>query len=303
MKIGGQIPWNVIPFCETSKISCLMGRPHMKDALENHLKDRLFHLVHWLSITLSLRKTSQESINLERKYYLDYSLDTHLYAEWKFGRVTYWLQTLRSWRRWTHRKFTQKDPMRKGSDISQRKWKIHIPSRRWTKKSLEEIRKWEHPPWYGSTQFEENIKEIFQGESEGSPQPLPQDSLPDAGEARNDFWSISGNFTNRHHDEPRVKLYTPREESFPIPLKYIDVSRTTQTNLDVKQRKPHRWLFEYRWIKRFVWFLDRFHPIYSIKWETSRRIFVVWGETDKTASDIQARSFMARTLERNVKER
>ena len=26
-------------------------------------------------------------------------------------------------------------------------------------------------------------------------------------------------------------------------------------------------------------------------------------ETDKTASDIQARSFMARTLERNVKER
>ena len=75
----------------------------------------------------------------------------------------------------------------------------------------------------------------FQGESEGSPQPLPQDSLPDAGEARNDFLSIPGNFTNRHHDEPRVKLCTPREESFPIPLKYIDVSRTTQTNLDVMQ--------------------------------------------------------------------
>ena len=28
-----------------------------------------------------------------------------------------------------------------------------------------------------------------------------------------------------------------REESFPIPLKYIDVSRNTQTNLDVKQEK------------------------------------------------------------------
>ena len=37
----------------------------------------------------------------------------------------------------------------------------------------------------------------------------------------------------RHHVEPRVKLYSPREESFPIPLKYIDVSRTTHTNLDV----------------------------------------------------------------------
>ena len=30
---------------------------------------------------------------------------------------------------------------------------------------------------------------------------------------------------------------TRREESFPIPLKYIDVSRTTHTNLDVKQEK------------------------------------------------------------------
>ena len=33
-----------------------------------------------------------------------------------------------------------------------------------------------------------------------------------------------------------MKLYSPREEFFPIPLKYIDVSRTTHTNLDVKQR-------------------------------------------------------------------
>ena len=31
--------------------------------------------------------------------------------------------------------------------------------------------------------------------------------------------------------------FTRREESFPIPLKYIDVSRTTHTNLDVKQEK------------------------------------------------------------------
>ena len=53
----------------------------------------------------------------------------------------------------------------------------------------------------------------------------------------NDFWSMSGSFIYRHHVEPRVKLYLPREESFPIPLKYIDVTRTTHTNLDVKQEK------------------------------------------------------------------
>ena len=48
---------------------------------------------------------------------------------------------------------------------------------------------------------------------------------------------MSGNFIYRHHVEPRVELYSPREESFPIPLKYIDVSRTTHTNLDAKQEK------------------------------------------------------------------
>ena len=34
-------------------------------------------------------------------------------------------------------------------------------------------------------------------------------------EAKNDFWSIAGDFIYRHHVAPRVKL------SFPIPLKYI----------------------------------------------------------------------------------
>ena len=38
----------------------------MKDVLGNHSKDRLFHLVHWLSITLLLRRTSQDSIHWER---------------------------------------------------------------------------------------------------------------------------------------------------------------------------------------------------------------------------------------------
>ena len=76
----------------------------------------------------------------------------------------------------------------------------------------------------------------FLGESEGSLPPL-HDSFPDAGEAINDFWSMSGNFIFRHRVEPGVKLYSPRQDSFPIPLKYIDVSRTTHTNLDVKQER------------------------------------------------------------------
>ena len=48
---------------------------------------------------------------------------------------------------------------------------------------------------------------------------------------------MSGSFIYRHHVEPRVALYSPTEESFPIPLKYIDVTRISHTNLDVKLEK------------------------------------------------------------------
>ena len=47
-----------------------------------------------------------------KKSYLDCSSGTHC-TRVEFGRVTYWLQTLRSLRRWTHLKSTQKDLMRK----------------------------------------------------------------------------------------------------------------------------------------------------------------------------------------------
>ena len=61
--------------------------------------------------TLFLRKTSLESINLDRKSYLDCSKDTLCTRE-EFGR-TYWFKTLRSWKRWTHQKSTLKDSMQR----------------------------------------------------------------------------------------------------------------------------------------------------------------------------------------------
>ena len=52
----------------------------------------------------------------------------------------------------------------------------------------------------------------LQGESDGSSSTLLQDSSLYDGEARNQFWSISGNFIYRHHVEARVKLYVPSTE-------------------------------------------------------------------------------------------
>ena len=267
-------------------------------ALENLLKDQLSHLVRWLSITLSLRKTSQESINLERKSYLEYSLDT-LCTRGEFGTVTYWLQTLRSWQRWTHLKIYSKRlnakevmfPEENGKYFPAADGRINLSGRDLELRTPTLIR--EHP-----IRGEGHVD--FLGESEGSLPPPPQDSLP---VQRNDLWSISGNFIYRHHVEPRVKLYSPREESFPIPLKYIDVSRTTHSNLDVMQesRIDDCWNIDESKDLSGSWTdFTQFTPLIEKLPEGH-----MWSgrETDKTASDIQATSVMARTLERNVKER
>ena len=58
-------------------------------------------------------------------------------------------------------------------------------------------------------QGESNID--FLVESEGS-LPQPQDSFPDAGEAINDFWSMSGSFIYRHHVNPESN-FTRRERN------------------------------------------------------------------------------------------
>ena len=114
---------------------------------------------------------------------------------------------------------------------------------------------------------------------------------------------MSGNFTYRHHVEPRVKLYSPREESFPTPLEYIDVSRTTHTNLDVKQEKR---IDDY-------WNIDGSRNL-SDPWtgfiqftllEEKAPDGLLWSgeEIDEKTAYIQARSSMARTLEINGKAR
>ena len=90
--------------------------------------------------------------------------------------------------------------------------------------------------------------------------------------------------------KPRVKLYSPREESFPVPLKYIDVTRTTHTNLDVKQEKR---IYDY-------WNIDGSRDL-SDPWtgftqftlldeKAPDRIYLVRGEINEETAYIQCRS-------------
>ena len=46
---------------------------------------------------------------------------------------------------------------------------------------------------------------------------------------------MSGSFIYVRFGEPRVKNHSLGKEPFPIPLKYNDVTRIIQTNLDVRE--------------------------------------------------------------------
>ena len=80
-------------------------------------------------------------------------------------------------------------------------------------------------------------RENLSGESQGDREEFHPEETKDDAETQKDFWSIQGDFIYRPHIEPRVQLYVPKEESFPIPLKNVDVIRSTHTDLDVAQEK------------------------------------------------------------------
>ena len=227
MKVGVPIPWNATPICEIFTDLLSDG----KTPCESFWQPFKGPIIPFGSLVeyhpLSLRRTSQESINLERKSYLDCSLATLC------TRGEFWMGDFLVADLWgvgddgRIGNLLEKTQCERG-DISHRKLKFIFPVEDGRIKTLggdQELRtstSIRHRPILGESYVD------CLGESEGS-LPQPQDSLPDTGEAINDFWSISGSFIYRHHVEPRVKLYSPREESFPIPLKYIDVSRTTHT--------------------------------------------------------------------------
>ena len=79
----------------------------------------------------------------------------------------------------------------------------------------------------------EDFGRELQGESGES---QPAESTDDA-DASADLWSIQGDFIYRHHNELRVQLHVLKEEIFHVPLKYNDVTRTSNTDLDVLQEK------------------------------------------------------------------
>ena len=301
-KIGGRIPWNVTSTCEICRTDCLMGKHHTKDDLVNHLKGPSSRLVHWLNIISYPRKIGQESINLVRKNSEESSLVMYCTRR-ESGKETNWLWTLRSWKRWTHRKFMLKDSMLK-------RWsclKVVITAN--SQSQMEQYKTlWRRP---GT----ENIH--LDTEPTCSRRKSPRFSWWIRRVSTNHVFSrlISRcrcctrcflvHFRRLHFPPSRwTKSQTLHAEGRIISYSTVIYWRhqSYSYNLGCIARKPHRWLLEHRWSKRLVRFMDRFHTICLIEGKASRRIHVVQGETNETASNIQTWSFVARNLDKYVRE-
>ena len=70
----------------------------------------------------------------------------------------------------------------------------------------------------------------------------------------------------------------PKEESFPFPLKYIDVTRNTHTSLDVMLEK-YWWLLERGWKKRTYHMYGQASQDYFIERKATWQIYMVRRET------------------------
>ena len=193
MKIGGRIPWNVIPICETSQIYCLMGRHPMKGGSEYHLTAQLNRLEQWSNITSFLSKTYRDCINMVQKPCQVYSLDMRCTRE-KSGKETYLLvadieELEKMDASEIHaRRLNAKEvstPMN-GAKFPVADGTVQLSGGDQVLRTSTFIR---DRPDRGEEQ------ENLWGESDGSSStPLHDSSLYD-GEARHDFWSISGNIT------------------------------------------------------------------------------------------------------------
>ena len=65
--------------------------------------------------------------------------------------------------------------------------------------------------------------------------------------------------------KPGDQLYVRKEETFPVSLKYIDVTRSTHTDLDVMQEKRIDDYWNVRFEQKFVRFLQRIHTLLKEK--------------------------------------
>ena len=85
----------------------------------------------------------------------------------------------------------------------------------------------------------------------------PQDSLLDAGEAINDFWSMSGNFTIPPSRWTQSQTLLAERRIIPYSTEVHWCIQNYSYKFGCQTRETHRWLLEYRWIQEICLLLEQ----------------------------------------------
>ena len=199
--------------CETSKISCLMGKCHMKGGSESPLNAPVIPFGAMVEYHPISAKDQSKQHQFGAKILPGIFRCYALYAEgiWKGDVMVPDIEELKEMdaSELHARRLNAKEvltPQRSGNFI--------FPVADGTDKIFGE-----EQPLRTSTSTRERPERGEEQEicfKESSPTPTSRRLNSDDEEARVDFWTITGEFIYRHHVVTRVKVYVPTEESFPF---------------------------------------------------------------------------------------
>ena len=295
--VGG---FHVTAICETFKISCLMVGHQMKGGSEYHVTDQLSRLELWSNIILFLLRTFRDYINLIQKSCQVNSLDVRCTRWGGFWKGDIMVADIEEMEEMNASELHARRLNAKEVLTPMKGQKIIFPVADGRVKISGEDQDLRTPTFIRDSPDRGEEQGNLRGESDWSFSTPRQYSSCFVGESKSDQWSISGDFIYRHHVEPWVKLYVPTEESFPIPLKYIDVTRTADTILEVMSEThiDAYWNVDGNRNFRNAW--TGFTRFNCIERETTWWIFMIREETDEETNDLKTRQCVARFVEADV---
>ena len=220
MNNGGQSPWNAVLICETFE------RPVKNPSIWTEI---LTCIVPWTR--------SERGMNLEG---------------WRTG--------CRPWGvgdEWRIGNLLKKTQCERGDVSKRKKDNLFFQSQMDESNLMEEIRNWEHTLWYGITQFEEKVKESFAWRIR---RVSSTTSRLISGCRWSEKWLLV--HVRKRHVPPsrwlQSQILLAERRFIPYSTEIHWRLQNYTIEFGCYARKPHRWLLEYRWVKRFSEFWSGF---------------------------------------------
>ena len=152
----------------------------------------------------------------------------HAWIALDFGKEMLWLRIWKTWKSWTHQKFILEESTRKKNWYHKRKKNSYSQLQMAQQNCQEDTTDSENPHkggnklWGAKTSVENFLNRQNQ---KMTLKPVPTSGRFKVTSSQVMTWNS------------RVQLYLPKGETFPVPLKYTDVTRSTHTDLGVVKEK------------------------------------------------------------------